>query len=176
MTVLHVDATGSLVAPFGGYVGAGCADFCPYPSSPLPFTLKMSFDPSQGLLTKSLGASAYSGLGTGTITVSQWPNLGDLTVNYASLNSSLEWSDTDTGMVLSSATIGISSLRQLTLSPTSGFFQTGPCPGMACGSFTDLNVVMHTPGPVAGSGILGIVFLLAFGLRCLGSSRSARSR
>ena len=164
--IVEVDFSGTVTQSFGVYVGFGCTNLLGCVLAPgTPYDAELTFNTSLGTLTTSGNITELQGTGPtspgigASITL---PEIGTINELGISPIGHLSWQGNSLSS-LSSASITNASItsnggfNQLRLdSPTTGFFQSGPCPGSPCGTL-DVNSIAVVPGPIAGAGLPGLI-------------------
>ena len=153
--LVEVDFSGTVTQSFGVYVGFGCTNLLGCVLAPgTPYDAELTFNTSLGTLTTSGNITELQGTGPtspgigASITL---PEIGTKSWQGNSLSSLTSAS------IINASITSNGGFNQLGLdSPTTGFFQSGPCPGSPCGTL-DVNSIAVVPGPIAGAGLPGLI-------------------
>jgi hypothetical protein len=166
--LLEAHFTGTTGANLGFYSAGtfGCpvvtSGGCTFPAG-TPFTATFDFDTSLGVLSSpSPGVfDLTGGLVSATLAVA---GVGNFSNTGSDLNV-LEWQADTLGNLIPIESVAQDGggFREIAFSGSSGFFQSGTCPGRPCSALsatsenlTDLSTV-SVPGPILGAGLPGIV-------------------
>jgi hypothetical protein len=166
--IVKVDFSGTVTASAGVYFGFGCTLPLGCVLAPgTSYNAELTFDTALGTLSTSGGIATLQNALTGPS-----PGIGASITLAAGIGTIhelgivpfalLSWQGNSLSSLTSASIINASitsngRFNQLRLdSPTTGFFQSGPCPGAPCGTL-GVSSLAVVPGPIAGAGLPGLI-------------------